>query len=403
MKYFFAIIILAASQLLSQTISGKQEELSLLREEIKKIEDEIKNSSLKQKDALQLLEKYNKQNFLLNKLIVQLRKAQIQKQRLIFSIENEIEELNDKSESLKRTYSKYVVFVYKQLGKNELYYLTNSASYEQAILRMKYLKEFSKKGKELSAEIKITVQKMSAKKENLFLAKEEEAQLLFEKEGEEKKISHVISEKKKLLDKLKKDQTSLRKELDTKKKFEKKIEQIITDLIKKEDEAKQKINLPKEKIPSTKTTKEDTETFDQTFKNFGSFAAQKGRLSWPVKKGRVIRKFGEEKNQTLKTVTLNYGIDIKVDGDMTVRSVADGVVSVIEWIPGYGTVIIITHKGGYRTVLGHVKNVVAAVGDVVKIGQKLGEVSESLEGNVVHFEIWHERNYQNPEVWLAKK
>ncbi len=403
MKYFFAIIILAASQLLSQTISGKQEELSLLREEIKKIEDEIKNSSLKQKDALQLLEKYNKQNFLLNKLIVQLRKAQIQKQRLIFSIENEIEELNDKSESLKRTYSKYVVLVYKQLGKNELYYLTNSASYEQAILRMKYLKEFSKKGKELSAEIKITVQKMSAKKENLFLAKEEEAQLLFEKEGEEKKISHVISEKKKLLDKLKKDQTALRKELDTKKKFEKKIEQIITELIKKEDEAKQKINLPKEKFPSTKTTREETETFDQTFKNFGSFAAQKGRLSWPVKKGRVIRKFGEEKNQTLKTVTLNYGIDIKVDGDMTVRSVADGVVSVIEWIPGYGTVIIITHKGGYRTVLGHVKNVVAAVGDVVKIGQKLGEVSESLEGNVVHFEIWHERNYQNPEVWLAKK
>lgn len=403
MKYFFAIIILAASQLLSQTISGKQEELSLLREEIKKIEDEIKNSSLKQKDALQLLEKYNKQNFLLNKLIVQLRKAQIQKQRLIFSIENEIEELNDKSESLKRTYSKYVVLVYKQLGKNELYYLTNSASYEQAILRMKYLKEFSKKGKELSAKIKITVQKMSAKKENLFLAKEEEAQLLFEKEGEEKKISQVISEKKKLLDKLKKDQTALRKELDTKKKFEKKIEQIITDLIKKEDEAKQKINLPKEKFPSTKTTREETETFDQTFKNFGSFAAQKGRLSWPVKKGRVIRKFGEEKNQTLKTVTLNYGIDIKVDGDMTVRSVADGVVSVIEWIPGYGTVIIITHKGGYRTVLGHVKNVVAAVGDVVKIGQKLGEVSESLEGNVVHFEIWHERNYQNPEVWLAKK
>lgn len=403
MKYFFAIIILAASQLLSQTISGKQEELSLLREEIKKIEDEIKNSSLKQKDALQLLEKYNKQNFLLNKLIVQLRKAQIQKQRLIFSIENEIEELNDKSESLKRTYSKYVVLVYKQLGKNELYYLTNSASYEQAILRMKYLKEFSKKGKELSAEIKITVQKMSTKKENLFLAKEEEAQLLFEKELEEKKITQVISEKKKLLDKLKKDQTSLRKELDTKKKFEKKIEQIITDLIKKEDEAKQKINLPKEKFPSTKTTREETETFDQTFKNFGSFAAQKGRLSWPVKKGRVIRKFGEEKNQTLKTVTLNYGIDIKVDGDMTVRSVADGVVSVIEWIPGYGTVIIITHKGGYRTVLGHVKNVVAAVGDVVKIGQKLGEVSESLEGNVVHFEIWHERNYQNPEVWLAKK
>lgn len=402
MNKILFIILFSALQISAQTITGKEEELNNLREEINKIEAEIKTSASQQKDALQLLEKYNRQNFLLNKLIVQLRIAQNEKQKNIGLLGGEIKILNEKSESLKRVYSKYVVLVYKQMGKNELYHVANSKSYEQAILRLKYLKEFSEKGKELTTEIKMIVENLSDKKEKLNIVKREEAQLLNEKEIEEKKIIGQISLKRKLIDKLKKDQTALKKELDTKKKYEKKIRQIIADLIAKEEEKKKQLEQKfKTENPKIETT--EVENFDQTFKDFSSFSVQKGRLSWPIKKGRVIRKFGENKNQKLKTVTLNYGIDIKVDGDMTVRNVADGIVSIIEWIPGYGTVVIVTHKGGYRTVLGHIKNINVATGDVVKIGAKIGEVSESLEGNIVHFEIWHERNYQNPEVWLARR
>lgn len=402
MKLLLLVLIFNSAQLFTQGVSGKQEELTKLREEIKKLEEEIKTSSLKQKDALQLLEKYNRQNFLLNKLIVQLKSAQIIKQFEIVSLHNEIRKLNEKNESLKRVYAKYVVLVYKQLGKHELQYLIDAKSYKQAILRYKYLNEFSRKGEILSEEIKSTLEILSSQSKNLKIAKEEESIILNEKQSEENRNVQLISEKKKFVDKLKKDQSVLKKELDTKKKFEKKIEKIIGDLIAAE-EANKKTIQPKEKTDNTKPNTDVSESFDQTFTNFASFSAQKGKLSWPVKKGKVIRKFGEDKNQSLKTVTLNYGIDIKAEGDMSVKSVAEGVVSIIEWIPGYGTVIIITHKGGYRTVLGHVKNVNVDIGAIVKIGQKIGEVSESVEGNIVHFEIWHERNFQNPEVWLAKK
>lgn len=402
MRKILFIIFLLALQFSAQSVSGREAELSRLREEIKKIEDEIKSSSSQQKDALQLLEKYNRQNYLLNKLIVQLRSAQSEKQKNIRRLDGEIIELNEKNEALKNSYAKYVVLVYKQIGKNDLYYIANSKSYEQAILRLKYLKEFSKKGKDLASEIKENVTALSDMKQKITIAKNEEAVLLLEKEADEQKLKNQISNKRKLLDRLKKDQTALKKELDAKKKYEKKIQQIITDLIAKEEEARKQLE-QKTPAENTKIEKTEIESFDQTFKNFSSFSSQRGKLSWPVKKGRVIRKFGEDKNQKLKTVTLNYGIDIKAEGDMNVRSVADGIVSIIEWIPGYGTVVIITHKGGYRTVLGHIKNISVATGDIVKIGEKIGEVSESLEGSIVHFEIWHERNYQNPEIWLAKR
>jgi len=42
-------------------------------------------------------------------------------------------------------------------------------------------------------------------------------------------------------------------------------------------------------------------------------------------------------------------------------------------------------------------------GDKVKGGDILGSISESLEGKILHFEIWNERNFQNPEVWLVRR
>ena len=126
-------------------------------------------------------------------------------------------------------------------------------------------------------------------------------------------------------------------------------------------------------------------------------------MIWPLHKGRVIRKFGENKNKSLNTVTLNYGVDIKANKDKNVRSVGEGVVATIDWLPGYGNVIIVSHKNDYRTVYGHVSEIFVSEGDKVKAGSVLALVDEGIDGYVLHFEIWKGRDKQNPETWLAKK
>ncbi|MCB9247368.1 MAG: M23 family metallopeptidase [Ignavibacteriales bacterium] len=78
-------------------------------------------------------------------------------------------------------------------------------------------------------------------------------------------------------------------------------------------------------------------------------------------------------------------------------------VSAIEWIPGYGSVLIITHRDNFRTVYGHLTDINVLEGNKVYAGDLIGNVSESLEGSILHFEIWNERNYQNPQDWLVKK
>ena len=94
---------------------------------------------------------------------------------------------------------------------------------------------------------------------------------------------------------------------------------------------------------------------------------------------------------------------MKVSGDKNVKAVAEGVVSAIDWVPGYGSVVIVTHKGDYRTVYSHLDDILVSEGDKVKTGSLIGKVGESLEGNILHFEIWNSRDHQDPLTWLAKK
>jgi murein DD-endopeptidase MepM/ murein hydrolase activator NlpD len=84
-------------------------------------------------------------------------------------------------------------------------------------------------------------------------------------------------------------------------------------------------------------------------------------------------------------------------------SVHDGVVSVIDWLPGYGSVVIISHSQDYRTVYGHMNNINVKEGEKVKKGAQLGKVGESAEGYILHFQVWNDRDNQNPEIWLARR
>jgi septal ring factor EnvC (AmiA/AmiB activator) len=197
---------------------------------------------------------------------------------------------------------------------------------------------------------------------------------------------------------LKKSQTNIGKEIDEKRKYEIEIKSRIAKLIEEERERERKFREAKIKNNSVEPIVPKV-----NYAKFENFLELKGKMNWPVSSGKVVRKFGENKNEKLKTVTLNYGVDIKSKANAEVSAVAEGSVSVIDWIPGFGSIIIITHKGNYRTVYGHIDNIQVNEGDIVKAGNALGTVNKSLEGNIIHFEIWDERNYKNPQHWLVKK
>ena len=101
-------------------------------------------------------------------------------------------------------------------------------------------------------------------------------------------------------------------------------------------------------------------------------------------------------------MTENLGLDIKVEAGAAVHSVADGKVTAVTWQRGRGNLIIINHSDGYYTVYTHLDEIFVNLQQTVTAGQVVGTVGEtgSLEGPLLHFQIWRKFTHLNPEIWL---
>lgn len=424
MKYIFIVIFILFSISIhgqeSAQISRKKSELSKIKDEISSLEEELKVKTAKEKESYNVLDNYNRQSYLLHQLINSLKAEELEKELEIDTTQNNIEALQKEIRSLKKNYAKYVVAIYKHSKLDEWASILDADTFEQAILRYKYLNKFSEQRVKDLKKLQSKKDDLIAAKENLEKERKDKELLTEQKSEEENSLNTKRIERKKILNAIRNDKVSLKSELEAKRNAEIRIQNLIGKLIaeaearrKAEAEriAREKLKLrnktktyaSKSNVEETSSVEESSYDVDLSTTGLASFSVLKGRLNWPVSSGRIVRKFGENRNEKLNTVTLNYGVDIKTNVDADVRSVADGVISAIDWLPGYGSVIIITHKGDYRTVYSHLSNIYVKEGDRVKAGSVIGKVGESLEGDILHFEIWNSRNKQNPEVWLARK
>jgi septal ring factor EnvC (AmiA/AmiB activator) len=418
--FFIAIILFAYSVPAQNTaeISSKQNELKNIKNEITSLEKEITIKSKKEKETFGILQNYDRQSYLLNKVIGQYRKEEKEKSGQIVLTEQKIQSLTAEILQLQNNYAKYVNAVYRKRQKSDLALIFDAESISQAVRRLFYLKKFSERRERDLIKFERAKEELLSAKNQLEKEKEEKSLLIEKKVGEEKILANKTTERKQILNALRKDKIELKKVLDAKKKAEVAIRNLITRLneeqINREKELKEKLlKQEQEKLAVEKKRKETlTEkkilvrkkvTDENIAYNFSAFEKLKGQLSWPVSNGKIIRKFGENKNFVLNTVTLNYGVDIKASSDLKVKAVSNGIVSAMEWIPGYGSIMIISHSGEYRSVYGHLGEIYVQEGDIVNSGQQIALLGESIDGYVLHFEIWNSRENQNPEIWLAKK
>lgn len=139
-----------------------------------------------------------------------------------------------------------------------------------------------------------------------------------------------------------------------------------------------------------------------------NFAANKGRLSYPVDPHRIVKRFGRQQHPLHKKVmTDNSGLDMETSSGAAVKSVFDGEVSAIICPDGYNNVVLVRH-GQYLTVYANLGTLSVRKGDKVKTGQTLGTVYADASDNgrsILHFEIRNISDIksvtkENPEVWL---
>lgn len=123
-------------------------------------------------------------------------------------------------------------------------------------------------------------------------------------------------------------------------------------------------------------------------------------LPWPTPGKSILHGYGTYTNGATGTVFDNPGIDIKAPRGTNVSCVASGVVSSVNWLPGFGSLVIVDHQNGFRSVYANLATVHVRQSSAVKAGTSVGTSGENVDGELVHFELWRGRDRVNPLTYL---
>jgi septal ring factor EnvC (AmiA/AmiB activator) len=405
---FIAFALPAIAQRTNREIKQRENELQKLRNEIQTYEKKLNESEKKEKVTLDRLDDLEHNSILIRQLIQKLREEELGMTVEIDTAKSAIANLEGQLQFLKSHYANYVRSVYKNGRVYDVELLFSSKSINQLSIRIQYLKKFSEqRAKDLQG---ITENKtiLEQKNEQLEMKLQSERQLLSEKTREEGDLKRTFSQRQVVLKKIRKNKQTYQKELTRKTEASKKIENLIVELIEKErirkerEDAERRERLAAE-VRERELNKTATPPTPQPVdtKATLAFERRRGKLRWPVARGTVQTPFGNQTHPVLKTITQNTGIDIATPSGSDVYAVADGEVAVLSFIPGFGNVLILNHSNGFRTVYAHLSDVMVSESQRVTEGTIIAKSGDSVAGAILHFEIWKEREKQNPESWLA--
>lgn len=128
----------------------------------------------------------------------------------------------------------------------------------------------------------------------------------------------------------------------------------------------------------------------------------------PVISGTVIKEYSNTElqyNQTLNQWEAHFGIDFSAVSGTNVVACYNGVVESVYSNTLEGSVVVLNHGNGLKTVYKSLTNVKLSEGTNVNQGDVLGQVSTSAsselkDGDHVHFEVWKDGSRVDPDSYL---
>jgi murein hydrolase activator len=389
-------LVLWSFGLSAQTKEQLQKDRDRINKQIeltKKLLEESKKDLQTTTNQLQII---NRQISLRQELLENINREIENNAREISNKNSEIALLTQKIEDLKVEYGKMIFMAYKNRNAyDRLMYVFSADDFNQAYKRMKIMQQYAEVRKKQAEHIGTAQTKLNAKVSELEAINIAKAKLANEKEKEKEQLASDRMDREIAADKLKQREGELRKQQQDQEKERQRLNAAIQKIIEDEIKAER----AKSKTGAYELTPEGKIVSENFEKN-------KGSLPWPISRGIITSKFGQQAHPTLPGITIdNKGVDINTEANEGVKSVFGGKVTSLFSIQGAGYVIIVTH-GAYKSVYSNLKEVSVKQGDDVSAGQRIATVMTDAGKSVVHFEVWKisgtQGTPQNPEHWLKR-
>ena len=112
--------------------------------------------------------------------------------------------------------------------------------------------------------------------------------------------------------------------------------------------------------------------------------------------------WGRRWHPILRIMRMHYGSDFDADRGAPVWAAHQGVVETATYMKDFGRVIVLNHGNGFSTLYGHLNKILVKYGDIVRQGQRIGDVGSSglSTGPHLHFEMRVDHVLRNPKKYL---
>jgi murein DD-endopeptidase MepM/ murein hydrolase activator NlpD len=382
----FCINTLSAQEDYESELRKNRSRLDAIREEISDLKSQLsvsRNQALSISDQIALIDK-EMSLIVRAKGLMQTEQTILQRRQK--NNETNLKETLHKLQTLKDLYADRLRYMHKYGKIKNLELLLTSASFNQALVRYRYLKIIADYDEKTIKSINRKQQEIEQLQIKLADDLAAIQSSIENKLIEEQKYKERREERNSLLTRITINQKYFQNQINVKTAEQEKLTSLIASL----ESAR--------KARAGKAPSEEFVTID-----FENFNKGKGKLPWPVH-GKITSSFGKQYDPVSKTSINNSGIEILSKIGTPVKNVFSGVVRMITYLGGYGNTIIIDHGNGYYTVYSHLGEIYVGKNDIVETNQIIALVGESgsLAGSKLHFEIYGGNQAFDPQIWLRK-
>lgn len=346
--------------------------------------------------------------------------------------ENQVQQTQQSLEQLKAEYSRLIYASSKTANSyNRLMFLFAAESFNQLMLRLRYVRQYSEVRKAQAAQITSVQQRLNRQLTGLTEKKQEKSSLLSTQLAENRNLSTLKVQQDQVVTKLSQQEEELRRELAKRQEAVRKLDNLIAQRVREEiaraarvaaakaaakaaaeraaagGEAASSPGSTARTSPAAEAAAERVDRVTLTPETAvisSSFAENRGRMLWPVARGFISQHFGRHAHPVLKNVIVeNRGVDIQTSAGEAVRAVSAGKVLTVTSIAGMNNIVMVQH-GEYFTVYAKLRSVSVSEGDNVQAKQPIGTVYTNSEGtSELQFQVWRNSSNLNPESWLGRK
>jgi len=384
----------SAQQDLESRRASTEQRLQNLEQQIQQRQKRLEETAAAAEASQEKLQKLQREIALREELVATYQQRLDQLETEQRRLRDTLQTLQRRMDRLRVEYRDRVVHAYKYNRLPDIALILASRSINQMLVRIRYLQRFAQQRQSQRARVQQAASRLRESRDELRQKEAETEELLAEAQNERQNLQALKADRQEIVADLRARRSELTDEIDEKqaqaRRLEKQVRQIAQKLERQSDDQSEAQQAERAAVSASLSA---------------SFEDNKGDLPWPAS-GAISEQFGNQVDPVHGTETYHPGILIATNPEEQVRAVFQGTVSGVDFVPGYGTYLVVRH-GEYLSVYSNFSSLYVSEGEAVGAGEVLGlaGTEEEPRGAGIFFAVFDRSQSASvdPLQWLSAR